>query len=47
MLETQTTVALSERLVSFTPLKLAEAKFSTLDRDTTREVTAKITAGDP
>ncbi len=46
-IETQTTVALGERLVSFTPLKLAEAKFPTLDRDTTREVVTQITAGIP
>ena len=40
-------MALGERLVSFTPLKVAEAKFPTLDRDTTREVVTQITAGIP
>ena len=46
-IETQTTVALGERLVSFTPLKLTEANFPTLDRDQTREVVDEITDGIP
>lgn len=41
-LESDTKVALTERLVSFAPLRIAEASFQTLARDQVREIAAVI-----
>ena len=41
-LESNTRVALTERLVSFTPLKIVEANFQTLSKEQIREVVATV-----
>jgi hypothetical protein len=41
-LEADTTVALTERLVSFHKMRIAEANFQTLPRERVREITAEI-----
>jgi hypothetical protein len=41
--EGDTTVSMSERLVRFSPVKVTEAHFESLDRDQTREVVTEIT----
>jgi hypothetical protein len=46
-IEANTAVSLEERLVKFSPFQVSEAKFSTLDRDQTREVVTAITDGIP
>ena len=46
-IESPTAVSLSERLVRFAPVQVTEAKFSTLDRDQTREIVTQITSGIP
>jgi hypothetical protein len=42
-LESDTVVAVSERLVRFPMVKVTEATFATLDRDQLREVVTQIT----
>jgi hypothetical protein len=46
-LEGDTSVSLSERLVSFTPVKITEANFPTLPKEKTREIVAEIDKGIP
>jgi hypothetical protein len=46
-IESNTTVSVPERLVKFSPIQVKEAKFSTLDRDQTREVVSTISDGIP
>ena len=46
-LEGDTLVALSERLVSFSPVKITEANFPTLSKEKTREIVAEIDKGIP
>jgi hypothetical protein len=45
--ESDTVVAVSERLVRFPKVKVTEATFATLDRDQLREVVTQITDGIP
>ena len=45
--ESDTAVSVAERLVQFTPVQVAEVKFSTARRDQTREVVGTITDGIP
>jgi hypothetical protein len=46
-LEGDTQVSLSERLVSLSPVKITEANFPTLDKETTRELVAILDKGIP
>jgi hypothetical protein len=46
-LESDTKVAIDDRLVSFSDLKIVESNFSTLDRDAVKTVVSEITASVP
>jgi hypothetical protein len=46
-IESTTNVSVPDRLVRFSPIQVKEAKFSTLDRDQTREVVSTISDGIP
>jgi len=46
-IEASTRVAVSERLVSFTPLKISEVNFPTLKKDDVRDIVAEIEAAIP
>ena len=46
-IESSTTVSVPDRLVRFSPIQVKEAKFSTLDRDQTREVVSTVSEGIP